>query len=62
MQTMRRYRKIAHECYELALLVKDEGDRRALLDLASKWLELAGDDPRTLKLIVQVEKLKGPAH
>jgi hypothetical protein len=30
--------------------------------LASKWLELAGDDPKTLKLIAQVEKLKGPAH
>jgi hypothetical protein len=28
----------------------------------SKWLELAGDDPKTLKLIAEVEALKGPAH
>jgi hypothetical protein len=56
---MRRYRKIAQECYDLALLVKDQRDRRAVLDLASKWLELAGDDPKTLKLIAQVERLKG---
>jgi hypothetical protein len=46
----------------LALVVKDQRDRRALLDLASKWLEMAGDDPKTLKLIAQVERLKGPAH
>jgi hypothetical protein len=32
-------------------VAKDKGDRRALLDLASKWLELAGDDPKTLKLV-----------
>jgi hypothetical protein len=55
----RRYRKIAQECYQLALVMKDQPDRRALLDLASKWLELAGDDPKTLKLIAQVEGLKG---
>jgi hypothetical protein len=59
---MRRYRKIAQECYDLALLVKDQRDRRAVLDLASKWLELAGDDPKTLKLIAQVERLKGPPN
>jgi len=59
---MRKHRKIAQECYELALQVKDQDDRRALLDLASKWLELAGDDPKTLKLIVQVERLRGPPH
>ena len=46
-----RYRKTAQECYQLALVAKDKGDRRALLDLASKWLELAGDDPKTLKLV-----------
>jgi hypothetical protein len=56
---MRKHRKIAQECYELALQVKDEDDRRALLDLASKWLE---HDPKTLKLIVQVERLRGPPH
>jgi hypothetical protein len=44
----RRYQKIAQECYQLALVVKDQRDRRALLDLASKWLELAGDDRRRL--------------
>ncbi len=59
---MRKYLKIAQECYELALQVKDEDDRRALLDLAGKWLELAGDDSKTLKLIVQVERLTGPPH
>jgi hypothetical protein len=42
--------------------VKDQRDRRALLDLASKWLEMAGDDPKTLKLIAQVERLKGPPN
>ena len=57
-----RYRKIAQECFDLALVVKDQDDRRALLDLASKWLELAGDDPRTLKLVAQVEQLKGLPH
>ena len=56
---MRKHRKIAQECYELALQVKDQDDRRALLDLAS---ELAGDDPKTLKLIVQVERLRGLPH
>ena len=59
---MRKHCKIAQECYELALQVKDQDDRRALLDLASKWLELAGDDPKALKLIAQVERLKGPPH
>jgi hypothetical protein len=59
---MRKYRKIAQECYQLALVVKDRRDRRALLDLASKWLELAGDDPKTLKLIAQIERLKGPPN
>lgn len=39
-----RYRKITQECFDLALVVKDQDDRRALLDLASNWLELAGDD------------------
>ena len=58
----RKYRKIAHECYQLALVVKNQRDRRALLDLASKWLEMAADGPKTLKLIAQVERLKGPAH
>jgi hypothetical protein len=43
----------------LALVVKNQRDRRALLDLASKWLEMADDDPKTLKLVVQVERLKG---
>ncbi len=43
---MRKYRKIAQECCALAPQVKDQDDRRALLDLASKWLELAGDDPK----------------
>jgi len=57
-----RYRKTAQECYQLALVVKDKDDRRALLDLASKWLELAGDDPKTLKLVAQVERLKGWPH
>jgi hypothetical protein len=57
-----RYRKITQECFDLALVVKDQDDRRALLDLASKWLELAGDDPRTLKLVAQVERLKGLPH
>jgi hypothetical protein len=33
---------------------------RALLDLASKWLELA--DPKTLKLVAEVERLKGPPN
>jgi hypothetical protein len=60
--SLRKYQKIAQECYQLALVVKDQRDRRALLDLASKWLEMAGDDPKTLKLIAQVERLKGPAH
>jgi hypothetical protein len=59
---MRKYRKIAQECYELALQIKDDGDRRALLDLASKWLELAGEDPKTLKLVAEVERLKGPPN
>jgi hypothetical protein len=59
---MHKYRKIAQECYELALAVEDQNDRRALLDLASKWLEVAGDDPKTLKLIAQVERLKGPPN
>jgi hypothetical protein len=31
------------------LVVKNPRDRRAPLDLASKWLKLAGDDPRTLR-------------
>ena len=57
-----RYRKIAQECFDLALVVKDQDDPRALLDLASKWLELAGDDPRALKLVAQVERLKGLPH
>jgi hypothetical protein len=56
---MRKYRKIAQDCFDLALLVKDEDDRRALLDLASKWLEMAGDDPKTLKLVAEAERLKG---
>jgi hypothetical protein len=59
---MRKYRKLAQECYQLALVVKDEDDRRALLDLASKWLEMAGDDPKALKLVAQVERLKGPPN
>ena len=59
---MRRYRKIAQECFDFALVVKDEPDRRALLDLASRWLELAGDDPKALKLVAQVEHLKGPPN
>jgi hypothetical protein len=42
--------------------VKDQRDRSALLNLASKWLEMAGDDPKTLKLIAQVERLKGPPN
>ena len=29
VRTMRKYRKIAQECYELALQVKDQSDRRA---------------------------------
>ena len=59
---MRRYSEIAQECFDLALVVKDEDDRRALLDLASKWLELAGDDPKALKLIAQIERLRGPPN
>jgi hypothetical protein len=59
---MRKYRKLAQECYELALVTKDQDGRRALLELASKWLEMAGDDPRTLKLIAQVERMRGPPN
>jgi hypothetical protein len=59
---MRKYRKIAQDCFDLARVVKDKDERRALLDLASKWLEMAGDDPKTLKLVVQVERLKGPPN
>jgi hypothetical protein len=59
---MRKYRKVAQECFDLARVVKDKDDRRALLDLTSKWLEKAGDDPKTLKLVVQVERLKGPPN
>jgi hypothetical protein len=61
-RSRRKYRTIALECFQLARVVKEPGDRRQLLELASKWLERAGDDVELLKLIAEVEALKGPAN
>jgi hypothetical protein len=62
MPTMRKYRKIAEECLRLALEAKQQHHRRSFLDLASKRLELAGNDAKTAMLSAEVEALKRPAH
>ena len=59
---MRNYCKLAEQCLKSALKVKDRRHRRAFLELASEWLELAERDLKTDRLIAEVEALKRPAH
>jgi hypothetical protein len=59
---MRKYRRLAEECLKAALKVKEQRHRRAFLDLASEWLELAEDDAATAMLRAEVEALKRPAN
>jgi len=59
---MRKYRKLAEECLRAALKAKERGDRRELLDLASKWLDLAGNGAETIMLRAEVEALRRPAN
>jgi hypothetical protein len=59
---MRDYCKLAEECLKAALKIKDRRHRRAFLELASDWLELAERDLKTDGLIAEVEALKRPAH
>jgi hypothetical protein len=59
---MRKYRQIAEECLEFALEAEQQRHRRAFLDLASQWLELADNDAKTAMLVAEVEALKRPAN
>jgi hypothetical protein len=56
------HRKLAERCLQLAISAKDQRNRRALLDLASEWLELADRDAKTAELLAAVEALKRPAN
>ena len=55
----RKYRRIATECFKLALVVKEPRDRCQLLELAGKWCERAGHDANTHELIAKIAVLKG---
>ena len=59
---MRKYSKIAEECLEFALEAEQQRHRRAFLDLAAKWLELADNDSTTARLLAEVEALRRPAN
>jgi hypothetical protein len=59
---MRKYRQIAEECLEFALEAEQQRHRRAFLDLASQWLELADNNAKTAMLVAEVEALKRPAN
>jgi hypothetical protein len=59
---MRKYRKLAEECLKVAAKIRNQNHRRAFLDLATEWLALADDDPKTARLIAEVEALKRPAN
>jgi len=59
---MRKYRKLAEECLRAAFKAKEQRQRRELLDLASKCLDLAGNAAETVMLRAEVEALKRPAH
>ena len=57
---MRKYRKSAEDRLRLALT--EQRYRRELLDLASKWLELADNSAKTAKLWAEVDALKRPVN
>jgi hypothetical protein len=59
---MRKYRRIAQDCLELALKAKEQAQRQAFLDLASTLLERAGNDGKTAMLRAEVEALQRPAN
>jgi hypothetical protein len=51
-------RLLAERCVKLASKEKHQGSRRALLDLAGQWFELADYDPKAAALMAEVEGLK----
>jgi hypothetical protein len=59
---MLKYRQIAEDCLQFALEAEQQRHRKAFLDLAGKWLELAGNDQKTAMLRAEVEALKRPAN
>ena len=59
---MREYRKLAEECLEVALKIKEQQHRCAFLDLASELLERAGNGSKTSMLRAEVEAMKRPAN
>ena len=59
---MRKYRRIAEDCLQLALKAREQRQRHAFLDLASVLLERAGNDGETATLRAEVEALQRPAN
>ena len=53
---------MAERCVQLAIKAKRMGDRSALLDFASEWLELAQPDAKTAILMTKIEALREPAN
>jgi len=52
------YRKRAEECVRLAQSAKPH-QRVILLDIATKWLQLAAHDAETQTLLVAIKKMDG---
>jgi hypothetical protein len=46
----------AHDCVELAKHTHNEVHRRLLVDLAVKWLQLAGVTRREIRLITNIDE------
>jgi len=59
---MPKYRKLAEECLEVALKIKEQQHRRVFLDLASELLERAGDGGKISMLKAEVEAMRRPAN